>query len=394
MKINEEKFIKNIDWISDFKLRLGWGMTGQQEGISDYPYLVTYTPNQNGAFYPILGNGNTYRPDAYNTDLTWEKTTTWNGGIDFGILNQRFTASLDVYYRKTTDLINNVTLSVGSNFSNKINSNIGSLHNFGIEGALSGNIIETKDFTWNLGYNVTWNKNKIDELVGGDESSYRIPYGGLPIGDKSTDGIKAYHVGQAVSTYFVYQQVYDEKGEPIRGCYVDRDHNGVINDGDRYYYKKADPDVTMGLTSKFIYKNWDLSFSMRANFNNYVYNAVEASNANLSLSSLYSGAAWHGVVDMDLQKNWTAAGAKDVLSDYFIQNASFLKLDNITLGYSFDRLFHNGSFSGLSGRIYATAQNVLTVTKYKGLDPEVNGGYDSNIYPRPFTGILGISLNF
>ena len=393
-KINEEKFIKNIDWISDFKLRLGWGMTGQQEGISDYPYLVTYTPNQNGAFYPILGNGNTYRPDAYNADLTWEKTTTWNGGIDFGILNQRFTASLDVYYRKTTDLINNVTLSVGSNFSNKINSNIGSLHNFGIEGALSGNIIETKDFTWNLGYNVTWNKNKIDELVGGDESSYRIPYGGLPIGDKSTDGIKAYHVGQAVSTYFVYQQVYDEKGEPIRGCYVDRDHNGVINDGDRYYYKKADPDVTMGLTSKFIYKNWDLSFSMRANFNNYVYNAVEASNANLSLSSLYSGAAWHGVVDMDLQKNWTAAGAKDVLSDYFIQNASFLKLDNITLGYSFDRLFHNGSFSGLSGRIYATAQNVLTVTKYKGLDPEVNGGYDSNIYPRPFTGILGISLNF
>lgn len=393
-KINEEAFLKNADWLSDFKLRLGWGKTGQQEGIGDYIYLVTYTPNKTGAYYPILGNGTTYRPDAYNPDLTWEKTTTWNGGIDFGILNQRFTASVDVYYRKTTDLINNVTLAVGSNFSNKLNSNIGSLHNLGIEGTLGGNIIQTKDFTWNLNYNVTWNKNEIDKLVGGDEESYRIPYGGIPIGDRSTDGVKAYHVGNAVSSFFVYQQVYDENGQPIRGCYVDRDGNGVINEGDRYYYKKCDPDVTMGLSSKFIYKNWDLSFSMRANFNNYVYNAVEASNANISYSNIYSGEAWHNVVDMDIEKNWTSAGAKDVLSDYFVQNASFLKLDNITLGYSFENLFRNNTFAGLSGRIYATAQNVLTVTKYKGLDPEVNGGYDSNIYPRPFTGILGINLNF
>ena len=393
-KINEEKFLKNATWMSDLKLRLGWGKTGQQEGIDDYGYLVYYYPNEVGAYYPILGDGTTYRPEAYNTDLTWEKTTTWNGGIDFGILNQRFTASIDVYYRKTTDLINKITLPVGTQFSNRLNSNIGELHNFGIEGAIGGNIIQTKDFTWNLGYNVTWNKNKIDELVNATGEDYRIPYGGLPVGDTSTDGIKAYHVGQPVSAYFVYQQVYDEAGNPIRGAYVDRNKDGLINEADRYYYKKADADVLMGLTSKFIYKAWDLSFSLRANLNNYVYNAVEASNANLSYSALYSGSAWHNAVDMDMQKGWTANGAKDVLSDYFVQNASFLKCDNITLGFSFQDLFKNNSFKGLSGRIYATAQNVFTITKYKGLDPEINGGYDSNIYPRPFTGIIGLNLDF
>jgi len=393
-KINEEPFFRNVNWMSDFKLRLGWGKTGQQEGIADYGYLVTYQPNTTGAFYPILGDGTTYRPDAYNSDLTWEKTTTWNGGIDFGILNQRFTASIDVYYRKTTDLINKITLPVGTQFTNKLNSNIGELHNFGIEGTIAGNIIETKDWTWNLAYNVTWNRNKIDQLTNAESEDYRIPYGGLPVGDTSTDGVKAYHVGQPVSAFFVYQQVYDANGNPIRGAYVDRDKNGIINEADRYYYKKSDPDVIMGLATKLTYKSWDLGVTLRANLNNYVYNAVEAGNANLSYSSAYSGYAWHNVVDMDMQKAWTANGAKDVLSDYFVQNASFLKCDNITLGFSFSDLFSSNSFKGLNGRIYATAQNVFTITKYKGLDPEINGGYDGNIYPRPFTGILGLNLEF
>ncbi len=393
-KINDEPFLRNVNWVSDLKLRLGWGKTGQQEGIGDYEYLAYYTPNTTGAYYPVFGNGTTYRPEAYNTDLTWEKTTTWNGGLDFGILKQRFTASIDVYYRKTTDLINKVVLPVGTQFTNKMNSNIGSLHNFGIEGAISGNIIQNKDWTWNLSYNVTWNRNKIDELTNAAGDDYRIPYGGLPVGDSSTDGVKAYHVGQPVSSFFVYQQVYDADGNPVRGAYVDRDKNGVINEADRYYYKKADPDVMMGLASRLTYKNWDLGFTLRANLNNYVYNAVEASNANLSYSSLYSGSAWHNVVDMDMQKAWTANGAKDVLSDYFVQNASFLKCDNITLGYSFQDCFRNDSFAGLSGRIYVTAQNVFTITKYKGLDPEIDGGYDNNIYPRPFTAIVGLNLEF
>jgi iron complex outermembrane receptor protein len=393
-KINEEPFLRNVNWLSDFKLRLGWGKTGQQEVNQDYGYLAYYTPNTTGALYPIFGNGTTYRPEAYNTELTWEKTTTWNGGLDFGILNQRFTASVDVYYRKTTDLINEITLPVGTQFSNRMYSNIGELHNFGIEGAIGGNIIQTNDWTWNVNYNVTWNRNKIDKLTNAEGEDYRIPYGGLPVGDSSTDGIKAYHVGQPVSAYFVYQQVYDTNGQPIRGAYVDRNKDGIINEADRYYYKKSDADVTMGFATRLAYKSWDLGITLRASLNNYVYNAVEASNANLSYSSVYSGNAWHNVVDMDMQKGWTANGAKDVLSDYFVQNASFLKCDNITLGFSFSELFSNSSFKGLSGRIYATAQNVFTITKYKGLDPEINGGYDGNIYPRPFTGIVGLNLEF
>lgn len=393
-KINEEAFLKNSNTVSDLKLRLGWGKTGQQEGIGDYTYIATYTPNSQGAYYPIIGNGVTYRPDAYNPDLTWETTTTWNAGLDFGFFRNRFTASVDWYYRKTTDLINTVVLPVGTNFSNKVTSNIGSLHNTGVEASFTWRAVQAKDWRWELGYNFTWNKNEIDELVASSGEDYKILHGGVAVGDSGSDGVKSYHVGQPVEAYYVYQQVYDDNGNPIRGMYVDRDGNGTIDEADRYYYKKSSPDVTMGFTSKLIWKNWDFSFSMRANLNNYCYNAVEASNSNVSYSNLYNGNAWHNVVKMDYEKNWQQVDSKEGLSDYFIQNASFLKLDNITLGYSFENLFKAGSWNGLSGRIYATAQNVFTITKYKGLDPEIDGGYDGNIYPRPFVGILGLSLNF
>ena len=390
-KINNEPFMKNAEWISDLKLRAGWGITGQQEGIGDYSYIPTYTPNKQGAYYPLFNqNGLTYRPDAYNNALTWEKTTTWNAGIDFGILNDRVTFNLDFYHRKTKDLINTVVIPVGTNFSNKLTSNIGSLHNTGFELAANWRAIQTKDWNWQLGYNFTWNKNEIDELVASTGEDYKILHGGLAIGDSGSDGIKSWHVGNAVEAFYAYQQVYDADGQPIDGQYVDRNADGIINQDDRYYYKKSTPDVTMGFTSKLMYKNWDLGFSLRASFNNYVYNGVEASNSDLSLSRTYQGNAWRNVLDMARSKNWQTANLLGALSDYYIQNASFLKCDNITLGYSFDNLF------GLkaSGRVYATAQNVFTITKYKGLDPEINGGYDGNIYPRPFAGILGVSLNF
>ena len=360
------------------------------KGIGDYTYFASYTPNSQGAYYPIVGNGITYRPDAYNSDLTWEKTTTYNAGIDLGFWNNRLTANIDYYYRKTTDLINTVFIAAGSNFSNKLTSNIGSLHNQGVELALTWRAIQMKDWSWELGYNVTWNSNEIDELVASQGDDYVVQYGGSAVGAGSSDGIKGWTVGQPSTAYYTYQQVYDENGQPIEGEFVDRDGNGVINGDDRYFYKKADPDVLMGLTSKLIYKNWDLSFSLRASLGNYNYNAVECSNSNLSSSSTYSGSTWHNVLDMARPKNWQQVSSTDALSDYFIQNASYLKCDNITLGYSFDKI---GALA-LGGRIYFTAQNVFTVTKYKGLDPEVNGGYDSNIYPRPFMGILGVSLNF
>lgn len=389
-KIKNEKILKDVNAVSDLKLRLGWGKTGQQEGIGDYTYFASYTSNKTGAYYPVFGDGTTYRPDAYNQALTWEKTTTWNAGLDFGFFNDRLTANVDYYYRKTTDLINTVTVSAGSNFKNKVTSNVGELHNQGIEFALNWRAIQTKDWRWELGFNFTHNTNEIDKLLASDDSDYKILHGGLAVGDSGSDGIQAYAVGQPVSAYYVYQQVYDENGQPIEGAFVDRNGDGTINSSDRYFYKNADADVVMGFTSKLIYKNWDLGFSLRSSLGNYAYNAVEATNSDLSMGRVYNGNAWHNVLEMCLDKNWQQVTTTDALSDYFIQNASFLKCDNITLGYSFQKLF------GLpvSGRVYATAQNVFTITKYKGVDPEINGGYDGSIYPRPFVGILGVSLTY
>ena len=389
-KFKEESFLKDVSWVSDAKLRLGWGKTGQQEGIGDYTYIATYTPNSQGAYYPLFGEGRTLRPDAYNPNLTWEKTTTWNAGLDLSFMRDRLSLNFDFYHRKTTDLINTVVVPVGTNFANKVTSNIGSLHNTGFEFAANWRAIQTKDWSWQIGYNLTWNKNKIDELVANGGEDYKILHGGLAVGDSGSDGIKAWHVGRPVEAFYVYQQVYDANGKPIEGQYVDRDGNGILNSDDRYYYKKSTPDVTMGFTSKLIWKNWDFGFSLRASINNYVYNGVEAGNSNLALTNTYLGKAWHNVINMAREKNWQSATVRGALSDYYIQNASFLKCDNITLGYSFSNLF------GLkaNGRVYATVQNVFTITEYKGLDPEIDGGYDGNIYPRPFVGILGVSLNF
>ena len=389
-KIKEESFLRDVKAINDMKLRLGWGKTGQQEGIGDYSYFASYTTNGIGAYYPLVGDGLTYRPDAYNAALTWEKTTTYNVGLDLGIANDRFTASIDYYYRKTTDLINTVTVAAGSNFRNKVTSNVGELHNQGLEFSLTYRPIVTKDWRWEIGYNLTYNDNKIDKLVASNDPGYKILHGGLAVGDSGSDGIQAWAVGHPVSAYYTYQQVYDKNGQPVEGEFVDRNGDGIINSNDRYFYKKADADVLMGFTSKLIYKNWDFSFSLRASLGNYAYNAVEAGSSNVDVERLYNGSSWHNVPTMVLEKKWNYVSTEDGLSDYFIQNASFLKCDNITVGYSFEKLFK----LPISGRIYATAQNVFTITKYKGIDPEINGGYDGNIYPRPFTGVLGLNLNF
>ena len=389
-KIKEEPFLRNVKAINDMKLRLGWGKTGQQDINGDYLYFASYTTNGLGAYYPIVGDGITYRPDAYNSALTWEKTTTYNVGLDLGFANDRLTASIDYYYRKTTDLINTVTVAAGSNFRNKVTSNVGELHNQGVEFSLTYRPIVTKDWRWEVGYNFTYNDNKIDKLVASDDPNYKILHGGLAVGDAGSDGIQAWAVGHPVSAYYTYQQVYDKNGQPIEGEFVDRNGDGIINSNDRYFYKKADADVLMGFTSKLIYKNWDFSFSLRASLGNYAYNAVEANSSNVDVERLYNGSSWHNVPTMVLEKKWNYVSTEDALSDYFIQNASFLKCDNITIGYSFEKLFK----LPISGRIYATAQNVFTITKYKGIDPEINGGYDGNIYPRPFTGVLGLNLNF
>ena len=382
-KINEEGFLKNASWLSDAKLRLGWGITGQQEGINYYDYIPTYTPNLSGAYYDLgLNSGNTYRPDGYNKDLTWEKTTTYNAGIDLGFANNRITLAVDWYYRKTTDLLNNVYVSAGSNFKNKQMTNIGSLHNTGIEFATTVRPIQTNDLRWELNYNFTYNHNEIDELNAADNG---------PSGDNidASNQIKVNKEGKAADSFYPYMQVYDQQGMPIFNLFVDRDGNGTLGSNDRYYYYKPTPDVTMGFGNKVIYKSWDFSFSMRASLGNYVFNNISRGFMDTSKGSVYQNEFLENrMVDLVPLKFQDATEQR--LSDYWIENASFLKLDNITLGYSFSHLFD----ANISGRVYGTVQNVWTWTKYSGLDPEINGGIDNNMYPRPFTTVLGLNLNF
>lgn len=389
-KLKEEAFLKDVDVLSDLKLRLGYGITGQQNiNSGDYPYLAVYETNKDGAYYPILGEGATYRPNAYNPDLKWEKTTTYNVGLDFGFLNNRINGAVDYYYRKTTDLLNSVFVSAGTNFKNKVLSNVGSLENSGIEFSINAKPVVTTDWTWDLGFNITYNKNEITKLTTGDSENYYVAAGDNIGGGRDMKAM-AHAVGYPASSFYVYQQVYDENGKPIENEFVDRNGDGTINGDDRYFYKKPTADVLMGLTSRLSYKSWDFSFSLRASLNNYVYNSVEAGGSDCNPTSVYSFGALNNRPLMGVANNIQNLKDNTLLSDYFVQNASFMKCDNITLGYSFKKLFG----APVGGRVYAAVQNVFTITKYKGLDPEVEKGLDNNIYPRPLTTLIGLSLNF
>ena len=391
-KINELPFLKNIEGMDELKLRVGWGKTGQQDVNNDYPYFASYNVNNTNVDgrYPILGvndQGLLYRPDAYNADLKWETTTTKNIGLDFSFFHNRVTGSVDVYHRKTTDLINWASVSAGSNFRNQVISNIGSLENKGVEASLTVRPIVTENFQWEVTANFTYNKNEITELTG--ESSL-ILTGGISAG--TGNQVQAHTPGYPKRSFYVFQQVYDENGIPLEGVYVDRNADGIINDSDRYLYKSPDAPYTAGLSSRFQFWNWDFGFGLRANFDNYVYWDKEAGYSNVSKRYDSSFGYLQNVIPGAVERNWSTYD--HALSDYFVHNASFLKCDNITLGYSFDNLFKGGAYNGITGRIYASATNVFTITKYKGIDPEVFGGIDNNMYPRPFTVHLGVNLNF
>lgn len=390
-KINEEAFLKNVKAITELKLRLGWGKTGQQDGIGNYNYFASYNVNTNNVDgrYPLAGinpEGLLYRPDAYNADLKWETTTTWNAGLDFGFLNDRLTGSVDVYYRKTTDLINTATVSAGCNFRNQVTSNIGSLENTGVEMSITGRPIQTRDWHWELTANATYNKNKIKELTG-DASV--VMTGGISAGTGNM--CQAQAAGYAANSFYVYQQVYKD-GKPLEGVFVDRNADGQITSEDRYFYKSPAAPWTAGLSSRLQYKNWDLGFSLRASFDNYVYNDAQAGTVNIDKRYDSSFNYIQNGTPVSVANGWKTYD--HVLSDYFVQNASFLKCDNITLGYSFENLFATGAYKGLAGRIYLAATNVFTITNYNGIDPEVAGGIDNHIYPRPFSLQLGLNVNF
>jgi iron complex outermembrane receptor protein len=388
-RMKEEAFLKNVDVLSDLKLRLGYGQTGQQEGIGDYNYFASYNVSTNpDSYYPLLGDGTLNRPDAYNSDLTWETTTTYNAGLDFGFFDGKLTGSFDYYYRKTTDLLNTVYVAAGSNFRNQVTSNIGSLRNTGVEVSLTYRPIQTDNWSWEITANATYNSNEITELTG--DESYYVATGGISSGTGNT--CQAHAVGHPASSFYVYQQAYDDNGNPLEGVYVDRNGDGIINQDDRYFYKSPMAPWTAGLSSRINYKNWDFGFSLRASFNNYVFNDVADGFANIDKTYDSSYAYLQNRPVTAIQMGWKTYD--NPLSDYWVQNGSFLKCDNITLGYSFDKLFKTSSYKGISGRVFLTANNVFTITKYDGLDPEVSGGIDNNIYPRPFSMILGLNLNF
>ena len=390
-KINEEPFMKNVRSLSELKLRLGWGETGQQEGIGDYSYFAVYsTPTSSQALYPVSGNGDQNIPNAYNPDLKWETTTTYNAGIDFGFLKNRISGSIDVYHRKTKDLLMSAPVAAMSNFGNTITKNVGSIENTGFEAALTVRPIQTKDWQWEVTANATYNKNKVVALAGDGEP---IEYGDVGLG---TGGGSAhcFQEGQPMSAFWVYQQVYDQNGKPIQGAVVDRNADGYIDNKDRIFYHQSTAPWMFGLSSRLQYKQWDLGFGLRANLNNYVFNRNKMGRRSPKYIGTGTGYL-QNTTPSAFEVNFTPTGSTyEALTDYFVENASFLKCDNITLGYSFDSFLKGERYKGINGRIYASATNVFTITKYDGLDPEVNGGIDGNIYPRPITVQMGLLLNF
>ena len=380
-RVKEEPFLRDNSTINDLKIRLTYGKTGQQNIGYDFYYLPAYTANYDHAYYDLFGNGQTVRPGVYNPDLTWEKTTTYDAGLDLSLWNDRVNVSADWYYRKTTDLINNIYVPAGANFAAQMVGNIGELHNTGVEAMLTVRPIVSKDLRWDVTYNVTYNKNNIDDLA-----SDLIEHGSVGL---SKNG-QAYQTDHSSSSFYVYRQVYDQNGNIVPHTFVDRNGNGILDSDDRYFFYHADPDVTMGLGSKVVWKNWDFSFNTRASLGNHVFNA-NINGTTISSQGLGSTLNFmHNIPTLALKYGLTEASDAQATSDCWVQNASYFKLDNITLGYSFDHLFD----SKINGRIYATVQNVLTITDYDGLDPEIQGGIESSIYPRPFTTVLGVNLNF
>ncbi len=391
-KINEEKFLKDFEALDELKLRLGWGITGQQNIGYDFYYKPRYIVSDQYAQY-TLGETtyHTVRPEMYNDKLTWEKTTTWNIGLDWSFLNGRIDGSIEWYYRKTKDLISTVGVASGTGFGNYKTMNIGSLRNKGIEFAINAHPIVTRDFNWTVNYNVTYNSNKITELTGG--ADFFLTGGDIAAG--LSNKVQVNKVGAAANSFYVYQQTYDMNGQPIEGLFVERNADGIINADDKFVYKNPDPDVTMGLTNKFVYKNWDFSFSWRASIGNYLYYDFLSGHANVSWSGIYANNAYSNTTKEAIRLGFQ--GKTDYyMSDYFIRNASFLRCDNITLGYSFKNLFAGANYNGVAGRVYALVQNPFVITKYDGLDPERThgSGVDGSVFPRPTTYQIGLSLNF
>jgi len=387
--VMNEDFMSEVKGMSSLKLRLSWGQTGQQEVGGYYDTFAQFLTNQLGSYYyfndqliiPISALG-------YSADLRWETTTTYNIGFDLGFWNDRLTAAIDLYKRDTKDILNYIPVPALSNLTNYLNTNIGSMTNLGVELDLNAILLAKRNLHWDLGFNVAYNHNKITKLTASDENATGVETGGISGG--TGNNVQMFQVGYPMRTFNLYQQVYDEFGYPVNGVYVDRNNDGQITADDKYMDKrfKAAPDFTFGFNTSITWKNWTAALSGHASVGNYVYNNVASDTemlADLWTNSFISNRVASAPVSMFSQAQY--------LSDYYLENASFLKLDNFTLGYTFPKLFRVAE-NDASLNIFGTVQNICTLTKYTGIDPEVFNGIDGTVYPRPRTFILGIKFNF
>lgn len=384
-KINEEKFLKNSNIISNLKLRLSYGVTGNQEGIGNYGYLPDYYLSQNGSQYQFGDKFYyMYTPAPYVSDLTWEQTASTNVGLDYGFLNNRISGSIDYYYKNTKNLLDYITIPVGSNFTNKITTNIGTMTSQGVELSINIVPVQNKNLTWSIGFNAAYNKVKITRLRSFTDSTFA---GDLTGGINGATGqsIQIQSVGYSPFSFYVFKQVYDPKtGKPIEGVYEDANRDGVINQNDQYRYKSPFAPFVFGFSTQLTYKKWNFSTVLRANVGNYMYNNV-ASDLGIE-RNIINPVGILGNSTTDIYK--TGFNNNQYQSDYYIQNASFLKMDNIGIGYN---VLSNDKLNlGLS----IHCQNVFTITKYSGLDPEIYNGIDNNLYPRPRVFTLGANLGF
>ena len=382
--LTEEPWLKNQKVLSNLKLRASYGVTGQQEGIGNYNYLPVYTYSVTGAEAFINGQYiNTYRPEAYVSDLKWETTTSWNFGLDFGFLDGRIGGAIDFYTRKTKDLLASVPTAAGTNFSKTILTNVGNVDSKGIEVSLNATPIQTKDWEWNLSYNFTWQNMKVKNLS--------LTQGGSQTNVKVGPSIDAYQLqvlseGYEPYMFYVYHQLYDpETGKPIEGAYADLNDDGEINDADLYRYHSPAPKYIMGLSTSLRYKQLTLGMSFRANIDNYVYNGMGMSTGAWETVS-YNNSQLNNLNTSFLK---TGFKTRQYLSDYYVENASFLKLDNLSLSYNVGKINKWASLT-----VSAMIQNVFTITGYSGTDPEVPNGMDNSFYPRPRTYSVSLGLQF
>jgi len=392
--MKEESFLADGEVLSTLKMKLGYGVTGQQDIGSDYGYFGTYKSGQPTAQYVYYNNVTgsydrvnftTIRPNGYDENLKWEETTTYNIGFDYGFLNDRLSGTLDVYLRETEDLLNQIPVPAGANLTNELITNVGSLENKGFEFSLNAIAIQNNDFTWNIGANIAYNENEITKLTRVDDPNYiGVITGGISGG--TGNNIQIHQVGKPASSFFTYKQVYDTDGKPIEGLYEDVNGDGVVNESDLYVGEQSAPKVMLGLNTNLTYKNWDFSMSGRANLGQYVYNNMASSRGfynNMQVSGEYLNNISSDVFN-------TGFNSAQYLSDYYVQNASFFRMDNITLGYNLSSLLNNN----MKMRVYTSVNNAFVITDYDGIDPEVNGGIDNNVYPRPRTFLLGVNVNF